>query len=188
MKTNFALSFITATIFIHFSVAQNQHESSDRVNNNLKKEQLNRTERKSERQEKMETEDKEKTNLILTKKIDYLNRKLKLNQEEAQKFNPLYFEYSNKLYELKKSSREPIKKLKLDSAELANRELWKLADNELQLKQLELDLIKKYNEKFKSVISPIKVAKIYSLEELFYEEQILRSIRKEEKVSSPSIK
>ena len=126
-------------------------------------------------------ETKANERMLFAKKNEYLKRKLRLTAEESKKFTPLYLEYTTKLNELKSKSRAQIAQLKLDSADLVNKAFLKLVDNELTLKQQELDLLKKYHEKFKVAIAPLKVAKLYVLEEKYYEDKIRRANESEDR-------
>ncbi|TAH42937.1 MAG: hypothetical protein EYC69_03680 [Bacteroidetes bacterium] len=100
-------------------------------------------------------------------KIGFLTDKLQLSPEEAQKFWPVYNQYNEELDKLRASRRQHMKDAKENMEEMTDKEAEQFVDNELVLRQDELDIQKKYHPKFKAVLSAKKVAKLYRAEEDF---------------------
>jgi hypothetical protein len=88
----------------------------------------------------------------------YITERLSLTPNEAEKFWPLYREYSQKRQDLRKQYRE---------AKRSGMEEKSLLDLDLKIKQQELDLEKEYSEKFQKVISPQKLVQLHDAEDDF---------------------
>lgn len=108
-----------------------------------------------------------KAEKIKTWKIAFFTEQLNLTPEEAQKFWPVYNEYESKLEELRKKRRQERRSAKDNLDEMDDKEIEALVDSEMAFRQKELDLQKEYHGKFKSVLPPRKVAKLYAAEEQF---------------------
>ena len=98
------------------------------------------------------------------KRVAFLTEKLDLTPEEAEKFWPVYREYKKAHVELRKTGK-PKRDGKV--SEMTDEELEKLLDSMIEFKQKELDLKKKYHDKFKEVLPIRKVAKLYHAEEQY---------------------
>ncbi len=99
----------------------------------------------------------------------YLSEKLNLNQDEAQKFWPVYNEYHDAMNALKKQkddNKETITKAGgIDN--MSDADVQKLIASETDIQTRELELKKQYVAKFEQVISPKKTAKFFVAEEEF---------------------
>ena len=100
-------------------------------------------------------------------KIGFLTERLNLTSEEAKTFWPVYNMYSDELEKLRKSRRENILNTKENLDDLSDVELEKNVDNEINFRQNELEIIKKYHPQFKKVLPIKKVAKLYKSEDDF---------------------
>ena len=106
-------------------------------------------------------------------KIAFITQKLDLTPQEAQLFWPLYNQYSEKTMELRKKrrqgkpGREGNRENRPDLDSLSDKEVEQLVNNDMAIRQKELDLQKEYHEKFKAVLPIKKVAKLYAAEEQF---------------------
>lgn len=108
---------------------------------------------------------------IETMKIGFLTRKLSLSPEEAKVFWPVYNQYSDELRELREGHRSRMRSAKEDT-EVTKEEWEKLADAEIQFRQQELEVMKKFHTQFKKILPPKKVATLYRTEEEFKRELI----------------
>lgn len=101
-------------------------------------------------------------------KIAFITERLALTPEESKAFWPVY-EQKNKerkaaIKAIKGNRKEnPHKKLE----EMSDQEVKTLLDNIIKVKQAELDIQKKYNDKFLVILPPKKVAKLYHIEREF---------------------
>jgi len=100
-------------------------------------------------------------------KIGFITDRLSLSPEEAQKFWPVYNQYTEELDKMRASRRTSMKEAKENMDEMTESEAEKFVDNEMLLRQEELDIQKKYHPQFKKVLSAKKVAKLYRSEEDF---------------------
>src|SRR5690606_28771359 len=101
-----------------------------------------------------------------TMKIAYLTEKLSLTPEEAEKFWPVYNEYTEKKTSIHKEFRQDKKEAMADN-ELTDAEAEKAINERIIVKQKELDLEKEYLAKFKAVLPVKKVGLLYHAEENF---------------------
>ena len=88
---------------------------------------------------------KEMHKRIESARIAHITQRLDLSPDEAQKFWPVYNQFSKERRELHKNLRETHKKI--DPTTASEKELRNLLDLQLTTKQKELDLEKKYTSK-----------------------------------------
>jgi Spy/CpxP family protein refolding chaperone len=109
----------------------------------------------------------EKRENIEAMKIAFITKKLDLTPQEAQQFWPVYNQYNGKTMELRKKRRQDNREARQNFDELSDKEVEQIINNDIAIRQKELDLQKEYNEKFKGVLPIKKVAKLYAAEEQF---------------------
>ena len=100
-------------------------------------------------------------------KIGFLTERLNLTPEEAKVFWPVFNKFQDELEQLRKSRRENISGARQNFDEMSDAEVEKTIDNELNSRQSELDLVKKYHPQFKKVLPVKKVARLYRAEEVY---------------------
>lgn len=137
-----------------------------------------KNERRAERQD-------ERHENIETMKIGFITKKLDLTPEEAQKFWPVYNQYSDKIGELRKKRRQDNRDTKQKFDEMSDKEVEAAVDNEMIFRQKELDVQKEYHSKFKSVLPMKKVAKLYAAEEQFKMELLNKLKERDHKQPPP---
>lgn len=104
-------------------------------------------------------------------KIAFLTTRVSLTQDQAQRFWPLYNEFTARRRELNRNGRL----LRRDVTEgLSDPQLRDNFSRSFSLRQQELDLEKAYFEKFQRVISLRQVAQLYLAERDFTKEVIRR--------------
>lgn len=103
------------------------------------------------------------------KKIAFITTNLDLTPEEAEKFWPVYNQAEEEFQTLHKEHRQarPEKKI----SDMSDAEVEKLIDEGLEFQQKELNLRKKFHEKFKQVLPVKKVAQLLHLEHEFRKQQ-----------------
>lgn len=111
-------------------------------------------------------------------KVAFITEALNLTQEEAQLFWPIYNEYQDKRDVVRAQLAENRKKVKEQAETLTPEELMKLADQEMTLRQQDLDLQKEMHEKLKKVLPAKKLAQLYVAEEDFKKE-LLEMLKKD---------
>lgn len=107
---------------------------------------------------------------IESMKIAYLTKKLELTPDEAKKFWPVFNQFSEELKSVRSNRRKTGREAKEDFDNLSDKELEKIVDGDIAMRQQELDVIKKYNSQFKQVLPMKKVAALYRAEDDFKKE------------------
>ncbi len=104
---------------------------------------------------------------IAAERRAFFTEQLVLSPAEGKTFWPAYDQYLAELEILRLDRRKEIAQAKLNSANLSDKELEALVNNRIVFKQREVDIEKKYNEKFKQILPIDKVAKLYLAQEAF---------------------
>jgi Spy/CpxP family protein refolding chaperone len=125
----------------------------------------------------------ERREKMASMKIGYITNKLNLSPSEAQQFWPVYNEYENKLETIRKNRKKDKEEGGVNLELMSDKDLEAYIDNEMLQKQKEIELMKEYNTKFKSVLPIRKVAMFYQAQEDFKRE-LLKKI-KEKKDEGP---
>lgn len=105
-------------------------------------------------------------------RVAYFTRQLNLTSEEAKKFWPVYNEMQNEIQKLQKERRNRHRDLRDNQDNISDAELEKSIDDEMASRQKELDIEKKYHERFKQILSMKKLALYYRAQEGFKRELI----------------
>ena len=104
-------------------------------------------------------------------KIAFITNRVSLTQDQAQKFWPLYNEFSDRRRELNRNGRL----LRRDITEgMTDQQLRENFTQAFNTRQQELNLEKEYFEKFQKVISLRQVAQLFQAERDFTKEVIKR--------------
>lgn len=111
---------------------------------------------------------------IESMKIAFITKKLDLTPEEAQKFWPVYNQYTNELKTARSERKSKMRDQKDDLANMPDKDVEKMVDAEIASRQQELDINKKYHAQFKQVLPIKKVALLYRSEEDFKRELLER--------------
>jgi hypothetical protein len=114
---------------------------------------------------------------IKTQKVAFITQQINLTVEEAQQFWPVYNDYENKKDEIQKKRHEGIKELRHSKGKLAEKDLEKLADLQVNLKMSEAKLAEDFHVKIKKILPIAKVVKFYEAEFRF-SNFLLREMRK----------
>lgn len=109
---------------------------------------------------------------IESMKIAYLTKKLDLTPDEAKKFWPVFNQFSGELKNIRSTRRKSVRDAKEDIDNLSDKDIEKIVDSDIAMRQQELDVIKKYNSQFKQVLPMRKVAALYRAEDDFKKELI----------------
>ena len=124
-----------------------------------------------------QTDDNEETKheQIEALKIAFITEKLALTSKEAELFWPIYNKFEQEIKIVRRKQRELTKAFKL-KAKPTEQEADKYINEQLLLKQIEIDALKKYIPEFKKVLPTAKVAKLLSIEQEF-KIQLLKKIK-----------
>ena len=109
-------------------------------------------------------------------KIAYLTQKLDLSAEEAKVFWPIYNDWQKELHALRSDrSKNVISFRNIDEIEsLSDSEIHSLITNEINYKQRNLNIEKKYYNRLKSSLPLKVVGKYYRAQETFKKELLNR--------------
>ena len=112
----------------------------------------------------------DKDDKIQSMKIGFITQKLDLTPEESQKFWPVFNQFESEMKALRENRKDGPPNIDA----MTDKEVEKFVDDELVRRQKELDVVKKYQVQFKSVLPTRKVAKLYMVQEEFKRELIKR--------------
>lgn len=113
---------------------------------------------------------------IETMKVGFITQKLDLTNEEAQKFWPVYNQFTNEMEKSRKDFRGKMMEEVKDIDNMTEAEANKALNDMINYKTAEVDLIKKYNAEFKKVLPSKKVVKLFMAEQEFKRE-LLKKLR-----------
>lgn len=130
------------------------------------------------REDKMQNRERMREK-IEAQRIAYITSKLDLNSDESVKFWPVYNEYTKKRMELRKSRRDLR-----DQEEMNEQDSKKYVEQQIEIQEKDLALKKIYYEKFGSILSSQKLAKLEEAEKEFTQEIIknLKERRRENRM------
>ncbi|RTQ46793.1 hypothetical protein EJV47_20685 [Hymenobacter gummosus] len=105
-------------------------------------------------------------------RIAYITNKLALTPEQAQRFWPLFNEFTDKRKELRRQTRFNLRQQ--DFSAMSDKDIRAALDEQFKLRQGEINLEKEYVEKFAKVISLRQVVQLMQAERDFTKELIQR--------------
>lgn len=101
---------------------------------------------------------------IRSLKIAYITQKVDITSEEGTKFFPLYNEYLNKLDENRQKQSQTRANMRTAITYNDENTAVKTSNELIKLRRVEQEIVETYYEKFKMVLSPMKVAKLMQAE------------------------
>lgn len=119
---------------------------------------------------------KEKKERMEAMKVAFITKELALTSEEAEKFWPIYNELQTKRQELRIKSKENHKALKEKGDNVSDKDIEKVFNEDIALKEQGIALEKEYFEKLKAVIPMKKIALLHQAEREFKRE-MLRNLK-----------
>jgi hypothetical protein len=122
----------------------------------------------------------DKEELVKAQKIAFFTEKLNLTPDEAQKFWPVYNSYWEKKNQIIEERRDAMKFCSENMDKLSPKEIERYGDMYINFHKQESDLLLEYNKKFKEVLSPEKVMRLY-LADYDFKTYLLRQIRNSSK-------
>ena len=113
---------------------------------------------------------------IKAQRVAYITDKLDLSPAEAQKFWPIYNQFTDEFEQIKKNMNRLRKSTGNNLMNMSDSEIEKALEEELENQQKLTDLQRKYQKQLKAAISPRKIALLYKTERDFKIE-LLRKMR-----------
>jgi hypothetical protein len=100
-------------------------------------------------------------------KIAFITQKLSLTPGEAEKFWPVYNEFTKKNDALRKEQMDQHRGKKMDLDSMSEKDASELIDKHIAFQEQQTALLKEYTPKFKAVLPVKKVALLFQAEKEF---------------------
>ncbi len=113
---------------------------------------------------------------LKSQKIAFFSNNIGLTSQEAERFWPVYNEYTDKIENLKVKQRKVLQQLAEFEYMENEKDVQAMLDSFLGAYAEENGLLQEYYKKFSAILPPRKVARLYQTEEQF-KQILLRSIR-----------
>ncbi len=124
------------------------------------------------------SQDKETRDKIEAARIAFITERLELTPEQAEKFWPVYREYTQERQGLRKEFLEARREM--EKEELTEEESSKLLDLGLRIKEQEAELQRKYSDRLTQVITNRQMLQLRQSEEDFRRMLLRRLERRQE--------
>lgn len=96
---------------------------------------------------------------------EYVKEKLQLTESQSQKFWPIYTSYLDERSALRRKYRDQF--IHRENGKLNNYDAYRKVDDNIEYKEKDLELSKKYKAELLQVISPQQLADLYQAEREF---------------------
>jgi len=100
-------------------------------------------------------------------KVAYITERLSLTSEEAEVFWPVYNDFESRKNEINHNRREIGEEFNQNQENLSDAEINKLLDEGNKLNKAESELSIQFDKKFRDILPPAKVMKLYIAEVQF---------------------
>jgi hypothetical protein len=109
-------------------------------------------------------------------KIAFFTKRLNLTPQEAEKFWPVYNEFQNKRSSIQTEKMQINRNVNQNELNMSEKDLTAAGDNLISLQMQEANLAMEYHKKFKEILSPVKVIRLYQAENQ-YRLQLLNELK-----------
>jgi len=109
-------------------------------------------------------------------KIAFFTRKLNLSSQEAEKFWPVYNEFQEKRNEIQLERISLNRDFNQNSFDMNEKELTEAGDKLISLQVDEVNLAVEFHDRFKKILPPLKVLRLYQAENQ-YRMQLLNELQ-----------
>jgi hypothetical protein len=109
-------------------------------------------------------------------KIAFFTRRLNLTSQEAEKFWPVYNEFQNKRNLVQVERQTLNRNVNQNELNMTEKEMVEAGDKLISLQIQEAALAQEYHKKFKDILTPAKVMRLYQAENL-YRLQLLNELK-----------
>jgi hypothetical protein len=114
-------------------------------------------------------------------KIAFFTKRLNLTSKEAEKFWPVYNEYQDNKNKIQLERQELNKYFNQNELNMSEREMIEAGDKLITLEVREAALAQEFHNKIKTVLSPVKVLRLYQAENQ-YRLQLLKELQERREV------
>lgn len=94
-------------------------------------------------------------------KIAYITERLSLTPQEAEVFWPIYNDFENRKHDINHNEREIAEQFMENQENLSDTEISKMLDDHIQYNKDETELLVQFDKKFREILPPGKVLKLY---------------------------
>lgn len=94
-------------------------------------------------------------------KIAYITERLSLTPEEAEIFWPVYNDFENRKHEINHNKKKVAELFMQNQESLSDAEISKMLDDHLKYSMEETELLVQFDTKFREILPPGKVLKLY---------------------------
>jgi len=109
-------------------------------------------------------------------KIAFFTQKLNLTSQEAEKFWPVYNEFQNNRNQIQIERQTLNRNFNQNELNMSEKEIIDAGDKYIALQVQEAALAQDYHKKFREILSPVKVIRLYQAENQ-YRMQLLNELR-----------
>jgi len=120
-------------------------------------------------------------------RIAFFTRRLNLTPQEAEKFWPVYNEFQNKKNAIQQERVTINRNFSQNELNMTGKEMNEAADKLISLEVEEAGLAQEYHRKFKEILSPVKVLRLYQAENQ-YRLMLLQELRQNQELKNNSQK
>lgn len=113
---------------------------------------------------------------IKAQKAAYLTTKLALTPQQAERFWPVYNEYDDAQDGLRRARFEQMRGTRRSGSSITEAEAQKVLQRTLEIRQQEVDLERRYNDRFIGIIGAVKTLELHRAERDFQRE-VLRRVK-----------
>ena len=123
----------------------------------------------------MKPEDREK---LESAKIAFITNRLTLTSDQAKDFWPIYNEFERKKFEARtKARREGYRMTNRGQNELTNAQATEILEIYIKAREEDVEIEKEYLAKFQNVINDGQILKLFTIDESFLREYLMRELR-----------
>ena len=97
-------------------------------------------------------------------KIAFYTKRLSLTSQEAEKFWPVYNEFQNKRNDVQIERQKINRNINQNELNMSEKEMIESGDKLIALQVQEAALAQEYHKKFRDILSPVKILRLYQSE------------------------
>jgi hypothetical protein len=97
-------------------------------------------------------------------KIAFFTRKLNLTSQEAEKFWPVYNEFQEKRNAIQIERQNLNRNINQNELNMSEKEMIEAGDKHIALEVQEASLAQEYHKKFREILTPAKILRLYQAE------------------------
>ena len=120
-------------------------------------------------------------------KIAFFTKRLNLTPQEAEKFWPVYNEYQDMKNKIQLERQEINRNFNQNELNMTDKEMTEAGDRFIALEVREASLAQEFHTKLKTILSPVKVLRLYQAENQ-YRLQLLKELQQRREVRNPNLR